>query len=144
MSEVETTAFADYEDVISLSGRVLSTVDQHRVDTLLPLISDALREEAKKVGKDLDEMAAASSSYTNLLKLVTVDIVIRAIRQSTEGDPVSQESQSALGYSWSGTYAIPGGGIAQAIMKNDLKRLGLRRQQIGVIPLWQAESRVPQ
>lgn len=106
---------------------------------MLPLISDVLREEAKKVGKNLDEMVAASESYANTVKLVTVDIIIRAIRQSTEGDPVSQESQSALGYSWSGTYAIPGGGIAQAIMNNDLKRLGLKRQQIGVIPLWRAE-----
>ena len=144
MSEAETTAFADYEDVVALSGRTLSAVDQVRVDKLLPLISDVLREEAKKVGKDLDAMVAASSSYANTVKLVVVDIIIRAIRQSTEGDPVSQESQSALGYSWSGTYAIPGGGIAQAVMKNDLKRLGLRRQQIGVIPLWQAESRDPQ
>lgn len=133
------TAFASYEDVSVLSGRELSSADQERAITLLPLISDVLREEAKKVGKDLDEMVAASASYANTVRLVVVDIVIRAIRQSTEGDPVSQESQSALGYSWSGTYAIPGGGLAQAIMKNDLKRLGLRRQQIGVIPLWRAE-----
>lgn len=133
------TAFASYEDVSVLSGRELSSADQERAITLLPLISDVLREEAKKVGKDLDEMVAASTSYANTVRLVVVDIVIRAIRQSTEGDPVSQESQSALGYSWSGTYAIPGGGLAQAIMKNDLKRLGLRRQQIGVIPLWRAE-----
>ena len=139
MSEVETTAFATYYDVVNLSGRTLSDSDQDRIDALLPLISDALREEAKKVDKDLDAMVAASASYANVVKLVTVDIIIRAIRQSTEGDPVSQESQSALGYSWSGTYAIPGGGLAQAIMKNDLKRLGLRRQQIGVIPLWRAE-----
>jgi hypothetical protein len=57
------------------------------------------------------------------------------MRQSSTGEPMSQESQAALGYSWSGTYAIPGGGIAQAIMKNDLKRLGLRRQRMGVIDL---------
>jgi hypothetical protein len=46
---------------------------------------------------------------------------------------MTQESQSALGYTWSGTYAIAGGGIAQAIMRNDLKRLGLKRQNYGVI-----------
>ncbi|MBQ3856298.1 MAG: hypothetical protein II762_06395, partial [Ruminococcus sp.] len=103
--------------------------------TLLPLVSDTLRNEAFKVGKNLDEMAADSPVYTNTLKLVTCDIVIRAMRQSSTGDPMSQESQSALGYTWSGTYAIPGGGIAQAIMKNDLKRLGLRRQRLGVIDL---------
>ena len=67
---------------------------------------------------------------------MTVDIVARVLRQSQNGEPLAQESQSALGYTWSGTYAIPGGGIAGAIMKNDLKRLGLRRQQYGVMYLW--------
>jgi hypothetical protein len=49
---------------------------------------------------------------------------------------MSQESQSALGYSWSGTYAIPGGGIANAVMKNDLKKLGFTIQKIGALKLW--------
>lgn len=132
-------SFATYNDVVIFTGRSFSISEQDRIDALLPAISSALRLEAQKVGKDLDAMVAASEDYAEVVKLVTVDIVVRGIRQSTEGDPVSQESQAALGYSWSGTYAIPGGGLAQAIMKNDLKRLGLRRQQIGVIPLWQAE-----
>ena len=72
-------------------------------------------------------------SYENTVKLVTVDIVARSLRQSTESEPMTQESQSALGYTWSGSYAIPGGGNAAAIMRNDLKRLGLKRQKIGVI-----------
>jgi hypothetical protein len=75
-----------------------------------------------------------------MLKLVTVDVVTRVLRQSTEGDAMSQESQSALGYSWSGTYAVPGGGIANAIMNNDLKRLGLLSQQIGTVTLWEASK----
>ncbi|MGJ1079112.1 Gp19/Gp15/Gp42 family protein, partial [Enterococcus faecium] len=74
--------------------------------------------------------------YGSVVKLVTVDIIIRVLRQSQDGDPMSQESQTALGYTWSGTYAIPGGGIAGAIMRNDLKRLGLRRQRYGVMDLW--------
>jgi len=92
-----------------------------------------------KVGKDLDEMIDAdeTDAYSSVVKMVTVDIVSRALRQSMDGEPLSQESQSALGYSWSGTYAIPGGGISNAIMRNDLKRLGLRRQQYGVIELWE-------
>lgn len=129
------TSFATLQEVISVSGVTYTLAEQERVSTLLPLVSDTLRNEAFKVGKNLDEMAADSPVYTNTLKLVTCDIVIRAMRQSSTGDPMSQESQSALGYTWSGTYAIPGGGIAQAIMKNDLKRLGLRRQRLGVIDL---------
>ena len=130
------TAFATLADVIAVSGATYTTAEQGRISTLLPLLSDTLREEARKVGKDLDDMAYGDEVYTNTLKLVTCDIVIRAMRQTSTGEPMAQESQSALGYSWSGTYAIPGGGIAQAIMKNDLKRLGLRRQRMGVIDLW--------
>lgn len=130
------TAFATLADVIAVSGATYTTAEQGRISTLLPLLSDVLREEARKVGKDLDDMAYGDEVYTNTLKLVTCDIVIRAMRQTSTGEPMAQESQSALGYTWSGTYAIPGGGIAQAIMKNDLKRLGLRRQRMGVIDLW--------
>ena len=81
-------------------------------------------------------MAADSEVYASTLKLVTVDIVTRVLRQNTTGDAMTQESQSALGYSWSGTYAVPGGGIAGAIMNNDLKRLGLLNQTIDSIMLW--------
>ena len=129
------TAFATLADVMAVSGATYTQEEQDRINTLLPLLSDALRYEAQKVGKDLDDMASAAT-YANTLKLVTCDIVIRAMRQTSSGEPMAQESQSALGYSWSGTYAIPGGGIAQAIMKNDLKRLGIRRQRRGVIDLW--------
>lgn len=128
------SSFATLADVTAVSGTSYTAAEQERITALLPLVSDALRYEAVKVNKDLDEMAE-DATYASVLKLVTCDIVIRAMRQTSSGEPMSQESQSALGYSWSGTYAIPGGGIAQAIMKNDLKRLGLIRQQLGVIDL---------
>ena len=128
--------FATLEDVTTLTGKAYGEAERERITALLPLVSDALRFEAQKVGKDLDAMADGSAIYTNVVKLVTVDIVARVLRQSQNGEPLTQESQSALGYTWSGTYAIPGGGIAGAIMKNDLKRLGLRRQQYGVMYLW--------
>lgn len=127
--------FATIDEVIAITGKEYSGEDEARIITLLPLVSDALRFEASKVGKDIDEMMEASESYANVVKLVTVDVVVRAMRQSSDGDPLSQESQSALGYSWSGTYAVPGGGVANAIMRNDLKRLGLKRQKMGVIDL---------
>lgn len=129
--------FATLEDVMAITGRAYTSEEQDRITALLPLVSDALRYEAIKVGKDIDEMINASASYASVVKLVTVDVVVRAMRQSTDGEPMSQESQSALGYTWSGTYAIPGGGVSGAIMRNDLKRLGLRRQRIGVIKLWE-------
>ena len=124
-------SYATVQDVILLSGKSYTAEEQERIRAILPLVSDTLRAEAHKVGRDLDVMIAQDESLEGVAKLVAVDIVIRVMRQSLSGEPISQESQSALGYSWSGTYAVPGGGIASAIMKNDLKRLGLRRQRYG-------------
>ena len=100
-------------------------------------MSDELRVLAGNVDKDLDQMAADDEAYASVLKIVTVDVTCRVLRQSTDGDAMTQESQSALGYTWSGTYSVPGGGIANAILRNDLKKLGLLRQQMGVIWTWQ-------
>lgn len=129
--------FVTLQEVMLLSGKVYTGADQERVEAIIPLLCDALRTEAVKVGKDLDDMAEEDPAYANTLKLVTFDIVTRVMRQNMDGEPMAQESQAALGYSWSGTYAIPGGGIAAAIMRNDLKRLGLvKRQRIGGIELY--------
>ena len=125
--------FATLEEVLALSGATYTTAQQERIDVLLPLVSDALRVEAKKVGRDLDAMIEADETYGSVVKLVTVDVVVRALSLKSDDEPMTQESQGALGYTWSGTYAIPGGGIANCIMRNDLKRLGLRRQRYGVI-----------
>lgn len=128
--------FATTEDIIVL-WRPLSADESARAAALLPLVSDALRVCAQNVNVDLDSKAADDAAYASMLKLVTVDIVSRVLRQNTTGEAMSQESQSGLGYSWSGTYAVPGGGIANAIMNNDLKKLGLLRQSIGAVQLWQ-------
>jgi hypothetical protein len=128
-------AYVTVQEVEAISGRDFTTEEEARVNTLLPLISDLLRSEAAKVGKDLDEMAQ-DATYMSVVKLVTTDVTIRAMRQSTEGEAMAQESQSALGYTWSGTYAVAGGGIANSILKNDLKKLGLLRQKAGAVYLW--------
>ena len=128
--------FATLTDVVTLTGKEYTAEEADRVEALLSLVSDALRAEADAVGKDIDDMIESKPSYASVVKMVTVDVVARVMRQSMDGEPMSQESQSGLGYSWSGTYAVPGGGISGAIMRNDLKRLGLRRQQIGVYEIW--------
>lgn len=135
----DTTAFATVTDISTL-WRPLTAAEQTRAEALLPLVSNEIRVIASGVGKDIDAMIAASAAYADVVKIVTVDVVSRILRQSTDGDAMTQESQSALGYSWSGTYAVPGGGIANAIMKNDLRKLGLLNQTIGVMYTW-AESK---
>ena len=128
--------FATVDDIQTL-WRPLTAEEQTRAEALLPLVSDEIRVLGKNVGKDIDEAIELDPTYGSVVKIVTVDVVSRILRQSTQGDAMTQESQSALGYSWSGSYAVPGGGIANAILINDLKKLGLLKQQIGSEFLWQ-------
>lgn len=127
--------FATINDVITL-WRPLTADEETRVTALLPIISDELRVRAEFAGRNLDEMIDANSALANVAKEVTVSAISRVLRQSTTGEPMSQESQAGLGYSWSGTYSIPGGGIGNAIFPTDLKRLGLKRPRIGVIDFY--------
>lgn len=127
--------FATLEDV-EILFRTLSVDEQTRVDALLPVISDELRYRAFMVGRDLDAMIVLLPGLENVAKEVTVSAISRILRQNTTNEPMTQESQAGLGYSWSGTYAIPGGGIGNAILPSDLKRLGLKRPRIGVIDFY--------
>ena len=133
--------FATLEDVITLTGKAFTTAEQNRIEALLPVVSDLIRSEGEKYGKDIDAMVDDSASYASVVKLVTVDVVVRILRQSMDSEPMSQESQAALGYSWSGTYAIPGGGMATALLNNDLKRLGLKRQRYGLLNMFEGRLR---
>ncbi|HER6567023.1 TPA: phage Gp19/Gp15/Gp42 family protein [Streptococcus pyogenes] len=125
--------FATTDDVILL-WRPLSVDELKRANALLKVVSDTLRMEADKVGKDLDKTMADKPYFVNVIKSVTVDIVARTLMTSTQGEPMTQESQSALGYTWSGTYLVPGGGLF--IKDSELKRLGLKKQRYGGIELY--------
>lgn len=122
--------FAEVQDIIDL-WREVTPQEKERAEKLLPIISDSLRMEAKKVGKDLDKMLEADTELVNVAKSVTVDVVARTLMTSTDSEPMTQTTESALGYSFSGTYLVPGGGLF--IKKSELARLGLRRQKVGVI-----------
>lgn len=125
--------FASIEDAKTL-WRDLSKAEEERAKALLPVISDSLRSEARRVGKDLDKMLEENAYLVNVAKSVTVDVLARTLMTSTTAEPMTQMSQSALGYSMSGTFLVPGGGLF--IKKSELARLGLRRQKYGVINLY--------
>lgn len=125
--------YATVQDVQDL-WRELSAAEQSRAGDLIPVICSSLRMEAKKVGKDLDDLVFSDPDFAKVAKSVVVDVVARTLMTSTNQEPVSQFSQSALGYTVSGTYLVPGGGLF--IKKSELARLGLRRQQIGVIDFY--------
>lgn len=122
--------FATLEDLRSL-WRPLKQDEETRAEALLPVVSNRLRMEAMKVNKDMDLMIIADEVYADVVKSVTVDIVARTLMTSTDKEPMSQFSQSALGYSVSGTFLTPGGGLF--IKRDELKALGLRKQRYGVI-----------
>lgn len=114
--------FAKIEDVEKL-WRSLTEDEKERAKNLLPIVEDSLRMEADK----------------NVAKSVVVDVIARTLMTSTDAEPMTQRSESALGYSVSGTYLVPGGGLF--IKKSELARLGLKRQRIGVIDLYGDDKR---
>jgi len=126
-------AFASLQDIQNL-WRALTAAEQTRATSLIPVICSSLRSEAKKVGKDLDAMISADPDLADVAKSVVVDVVARTLMTSTNQEPMTQYSESALGYSVSGSFLVPGGGLF--IKKSELARLGLRRQRIGVMEIY--------
>lgn len=122
------TNYVSMDDVISL-WRPLEVDEINRVNYLIPVVEDNLRLEARKAGKDLD-ILAQDETYRSVLKSVIVDVVARTLMTSTDSEPMTQFSESALGYSYSGNFLVPGGGLF--IKKSELNKLGLRKQKIGV------------
>lgn len=130
------TPFATIEDLTNL-WRPMSPEEQTRAEALLPDVSNRLRFEAEKVGKDIDQMIEESEAYKDVVKSITVDIVARTLMTSTTQEPMTQYSESALGYTVSGTFLTPGGGIF--IKRDELKALGLRKQRYGVIDFYDTD-----
>lgn len=125
--------FATLEDLKNL-WRDLEEKEVSRANALLNTVSHVLRVEAKKVNKDLDLLVKNDESYSYLVKSVIVDIVARTLMTSTNQEPMTQYAESALGYSVSGSFLVPGGGLF--IKDSELKRLGFKKQRYGVIDLY--------
>ena len=130
--------FATIED-LSLLWRPLQNGEEKRAEALISLVSDSLREEALKVNKDLDKMIKERPSYASVVRSVVVDVVARTLMTSTNKEPMTQFSESALGYSISGSFLVPGGGLF--IKKSELARLGLKKQKYGVIDFYGIDKR---
>lgn len=127
------TEYATLTDIAQL-WRAMTAEEEARAKELLGVVSASLRCEAEKAGRDLDAMVAGSEDLAAVAKSVTVDIVARTLMTSTSQEPMTQMTQSAGGYSASGTFLVPGGGLF--IKRAELDRLGLRRQRYGVIDFY--------
>lgn len=125
--------FATTKDLETL-WRPLKETEKDRAVELLKTVSDLLRVEASKVNKDLDNMIIEEPVLATAAKSVVVDVVSRTLMTSTDQEPMTQYTEGALGYTVSGSYLVPGGGIF--IKDNELKRLKLKGQRYGVIDFY--------
>ncbi|MFI3069482.1 phage Gp19/Gp15/Gp42 family protein [Streptococcus suis] len=128
MTEHDVTTFATVDDLQSL-WRTLKLDEHDRAEALLDVVSNSIRHEAQKVGKDLDALISDNPVFASVVKSVTVDVVARTLMTSTDQEPMTQFNESALGYSVSGSFLVPGGGLF--IKDSELKRLGLKKQRFG-------------
>lgn len=119
---------------INALWRPLTTSEETRAESLIPIVSASLREEARKVHRNLDEMISYNPDLGQVAKSVCVDVVARTLMTSTNQEPMTQMSQAAGGYSVSGSFLVPGGGLF--IKNSELARLGLKKQRIGAINVY--------
>lgn len=125
-------AYLSIDELMTL-WRPLKQDEMERARALIDKVEANLKVEAKRVNKDIDELVK-DKDYLDLYKSIVCDIVARNLMTSTDQEPMVQSSESALGYSFSGTFLVPGGGLF--IKKDELKRLGLRTQKYGVIDFY--------
>lgn len=125
-------AYLSIDELMTL-WRPLKQDEIDRARALIDKVEANLKVEAKRANKNIDELVK-DKDYLDLYKSIVCDIVARNLMTSTDSEPMIQSSESALGYSFSGTYLVPGGGLF--IKKDELKRLGLRTQKYGVIDFY--------
>ena len=126
-------AFATVDD-LTLLKRKMTVEEQERAAEYLNMVSDFLRVEADKVGKDLDAMVTKNVHLASVAKSVVVEAVNRALNTPADQEPISQMSQTAGPFSASATYLVPGGGLY--VMRRELAQLGLRRQRMGALDIY--------
>lgn len=125
--------YASVSDITAI-GRTLTAEQAQAAEVLLAQASAKLRVTARKYGQDIDVMIADADTgedFALAVKSVVVQAVCRALDSVSDAASaaVSQESQSALGYSASYTYLNAGQQLY--FLRNELKELGLRRQRWG-------------
>lgn len=92
--------------------RPLTDAETVKVNALIPIVCAEIRTRAKNAGRDFDEMLREDSDLKTIAASVVVDVVRRYINDSSSEAPsMSQMSQAVGGYSVSGTYLVPGGGL---------------------------------
>lgn len=123
--------FATVDDLIKVYGK-LNAEQTEKANELLGYVSNYFRYLAKEYNRDLDLEIAGDEIIKSNAKLATINVVVRELEKKNSS--LSQESQSALGYTWSGSYVNTGGGLS--VLNKDLKLLGLNMQKVGLIDVY--------
>lgn len=132
-------SYATVSDVIAYRGP-LSADATSRLGVILETCSAELRLIAKRQSKDLDEIIDADEDIAIAVKKGVIDASVNYYNSTLDnGEPLmSQISQAAGGYSFSGTLANPGG--AFYFPKKFLKDIGLGLQTVGKMEIFDYEK----
>ena len=127
-------SYATTTDVIAYKGAISAGM-MERMDKILETCSAELRLIAKRQGKDLDQMIADDEDIAVAVTKGVVDSSVNYYYASENREPImTQFSQAAGGYSFSGTLANAGG--AFYFPKKFLRDIGLSTQKIGTIEVF--------
>ncbi len=126
---------ADYATVTDIQNlkRPLTADEQTRAGFLIPVVSAQIRAEARKNGRDFDEMLALNPDLAEVAKTVVVDVVMRELNTPSMQLPATSYSESAGGISHS--YSLPNASGSVKLWPSDIKALGFRRQKIGALDM---------
>lgn len=113
--------------------RPLSTDEIAKATVLIDDYEAELHIYASNRGVDLDERLD-DTNYQRVFKAVVCSAVAEQMANTVDAPAMTQMSQAALGYSVSGTFLNPGGGLF--IRNNLLKQLGLLRQKVKAVNLY--------
>lgn len=127
MSNITTT-----NDLIE-RWRALDSSEIAKAEVLIADYEAYLHLFATDRGVDLDEKMT-DDNFKRVFVAVVCDCVANEMTNTIESPAMSQMSQSALGYSVSGTFLNPGGGLF--IRNNQLKQLGLLKQKLKAVNLY--------
>lgn len=128
--------YASVEDYEKVYNTALNNKQHKRLLMLIELASSLLREEANKRNMNLSAVISSSDDKANVAKMVVLACVHRVMSKDDDQDmPLEQFSQSALGYTFSGTYVNPGDDLYY--LRNELKRMGIIKQRYGAMEIYE-------
>ena len=128
--------YASVEDYKKVYNTALNNEQHKRLLMLIELASSLLREEANKRNMNISAVISSSDDKANVAKMVVLACVHRVMSKDDKQDmPLEQFSQSALGYTFSGTYVNPGDDLYY--LRNELKRMGIIKQRYGAMEIYE-------